>query len=241
MSLSGPSISFLQRKAEAHGGFLDRPRGYAGTWPTTEEEVANHRHPWLRITPYSPKRVGANSYDVSIGREVAFYRGSPFETLDFTGADQQSRLVPPRVLDPRSLPPLDTIQIPEAGLQLQPGRLYLGATVEHFRTRDCIPHIDGRSSVGRFGVSVHVTAGKGDAGFCGTLTMELWCLEPVLIFPNMRIAQVTFERLDVLPGVGISRVDAGVTVTAEYRGRYLDQREPTASRFALPDPVAGPV
>lgn len=54
---------------------------------------------------------------------------------------------------------------PEEGLLLEPDRLYLGRTNEYTYTEGFVPMLEGRSSVGRLGLFIHVTAGFGDVGF----------------------------------------------------------------------------
>lgn len=125
------------------------------------------------------------------------------------------------------LPPLDMhkenetieFEIPEEGLVLQPGVLYIGRTVEKTWTDKYIPMINGRSSGGRLGISIHICAGFGDIGFDGTWTLEITCVEPVRIYPNSEIAQVCFFK----PYGKVKDL---------YRGRYYQQEDATASRFS---------
>lgn len=124
-------------------------------------------------------------------------------------------------LDPIDMmKPNETIEfeIPEEGYVLQPGVLYIGRTVENTFTDKFIPMINGRSSVGRLGISIHITAGFGDVGFDGTWTLEITCVEPVRIYPNVPIAQVCYFK------------PCG-KVRDLYMGRYLGQKDATASRF----------
>ena len=83
----------------------------------------------------------------------------------------------------------------KSGFLLEPGVLYLGSTVEYTETHGLVPIIDGRSSVGRLGIFVHVTAGYGDNGYCGKWTLELACIVPVVIYPNMKICQIRFQSV----------------------------------------------
>ena len=125
------------------------------------------------------------------------------------------------------LPPLDMhkenetieFEIPEEGFVLQPGVLYIGRTVERTCTDKYIPMINGRSSGGRLGISIHICAGFGDIGFDGTWTLEITCVEPVRIYPNSEIAQVCFFK----PYGKVKDL---------YRGRYYQQEDATASRFS---------
>lgn len=87
------------------------------------------------------------------------------------------------------------IKIPETGLILSPQFLYLGETIEYTETHgNLFPQIDGKSSVGRNGISIHQTAGRGDSGFCGHWTLEITVQHATLILPGMRIGQIYFEE-----------------------------------------------
>ena len=128
-----------------------------------------------------------------------------------------------------SLEPLDMreknetieFEIPEDGYVLQPGVLYIGRTIERTWTDKFIPMINGRSSGGRLGISIHICAGFGDIGFDGTWTLEITAVEPVKIYPNAEVAQVCF-------------FNPSGKVGSLYRGRYYHQEDATASRFYKP-------
>lgn len=127
-----------------------------------------------------------------------------------------------------TLPPLDMkrpnetieLEIPEEGYVLQPGVLYIGRTVERTWTDKFIPMINGRSSGGRLGISIHICAGFGDIGFDGTWTLEITVVEPVRIYPNTEIAQVCYFK----PCGKIKNL---------YDGRYQGQTHATPTRFFL--------
>lgn len=81
---------------------------------------------------------------------------------------------------------------------LQPGEFTLGSILEWVELPDDISaRIDGRSSLGRLGLVIHSTAGHIDAGFRGSITMELTNIGmmPILLYPKMRICQLVFEPL----------------------------------------------
>lgn len=132
------------------------------------------------------------------------------------------------IIDSNNLPSIDMMrknetiefEIPEEGYVLQPGVLYIGRTVETTFTNKFIPMINGRSSGGRLGISIHICAGFGDIGFNGTWTLEITCVEPVRIYPNVPIAQVCYFK------------PCGKVKTL-YTGRYNGQEDATASRFFL--------
>jgi dCTP deaminase len=127
------------------------------------------------IDPFDKKRINPNSYNLRLYNELMIYRNS--------------------VLDMRTRPQTETIIIPEEGLVLEPNRLYLGRTVEHTQTRNYVPMLEGRSSIGRLGLYVHVTAGFGDVGFAGFWTLEIQCIQPIRIYPSVEICQIYYHSV----------------------------------------------
>jgi dCTP deaminase len=128
----------------------------------------------LKITPWNPDSLGSNSYDVHLGRWLAEYDG-----YELDAAKENA---------------IHYYAIPCDGFVLTPGHLYLGVTREHTESHDCVPRLSGKSSVGRLGISVHVTAGEGDAGFIGHWTLEITAALPVRIYAGMPIGQITWTE-----------------------------------------------
>ena len=89
----------------------------------------------------------------------------------------------------------EKIIISPEGFLLEPGKLYLGRTKEYTKTENFIPMLEGRSSIGRLGICIHVTAGFGDVGFAGFWTLELFCVQPVRIYPDVQIAQIYYHTI----------------------------------------------
>jgi len=87
------------------------------------------------------------------------------------------------------------IIIPEEGMILQPGKLYLGRTIEYTETDSFVPMLEGRSSIGRLGLFVHITAGFGDVGFSGYWTLEMFCVQPIKIYPGIQICQIFYHTI----------------------------------------------
>lgn len=138
--------------------------------------------------PFTPENVGSNSLDVCLGDKLLTY--TPNTDLD------DVETLEPLVLDPRRPNPTSELIIPKTGLVLQPGKLYLGHTVEKVGSMTTVPTVEGRSSLGRLGLFVHVTAGFGDVGFISQWTLELVCVHPIRIYPGMRIAQLAFHTAE---------------------------------------------
>ena len=123
--------------------------------------------------------AGHHKYKAGFGDHV------PLETEDWYG-----------VLDMAQDTPTYELIIPEKGLVLLPGRLYIGSTMEYTETHQHVPCIEGRSSVGRLGINVHSTAGFGDVGFQGTWTLEISVVEPVRIYPGIRCCQIYYDLVE---------------------------------------------
>jgi dCTP deaminase len=128
------------------------------------------------IEPYNPRQLNPNSYNLRLHNELLVYEGA--------------------VLDMKKPNAYRRITIPEEGLQLETNRLYLGRTVEYTETHSLVPMLEGRSSVGRLGLFVHVTAGFGDVGFCGFWTLEIFCVQAIRIYPNVEICQIYYHSIE---------------------------------------------
>ena len=129
----------------------------------------------LTITPFDPALLNPNSYNLTLHNELMTYEEV--------------------VLDMRKSNRVQRIEIPPEGLVLNPNQLYLGRTIEYTETHNHVPMIEGRSSVGRLGLFVHVTAGFGDVGFCGHWTLEMFAVQPVRIYPGVSICQIFFHQI----------------------------------------------
>jgi dCTP deaminase len=73
--------------------------------------------------------------------------------------------------------------------------LYLGVTKEYTETHSHVPFLEGKSSIGRLGIDIHATAGKGDVGFCNTCTLEISVRHPVKIYAGMPIGQLIYFEI----------------------------------------------
>jgi dCTP deaminase len=128
------------------------------------------------IEPFARECLGSNSYDVHLSKYLAVYES---EVLDAKAHNQIREIV-----------------IPPEGLVLQPGTLYLGVTEEYTETHNCVPFLEGKSSVGRLGIDIHATAGKGDVGFCNTWTLEISVTMPVRVYAGMPVGQLIYFGVD---------------------------------------------
>ncbi|MFH0832715.1 MAG: dCTP deaminase [Candidatus Aenigmatarchaeota archaeon] len=81
---------------------------------------------------------------------------------------------------------------------MHPGEFVLGQVNEKIKIPDDLAaYVDGRSSLGRLGLVVHVTSGFVDPGFSGRLVLEMTNVGkmPIAIHPDMRICKLVFFKL----------------------------------------------
>ena len=129
----------------------------------------------IQISDFDERRINPNSYNLRLFNELYVYTD---EVLDMKKPLQTKKII-----------------IPEEGLILEPGKLYLGRTFEKTSTDSYVPMLEGRSSVGRLGLYIHVTAGFGDIGFSGYWTLEIQCVQPVKIYPMVEICQIYYHTI----------------------------------------------
>jgi dCTP deaminase len=148
----------------------------------------------IYIDPFDEKKLNPNSYNVCLGNKLLTYplKGlSPFN--EFLGFEEY--------LDIKKQPKTKTIIIPEDGFVLLPGNLYLGRTLETTKTRNFVPMLEGRSSIGRLGMFIHITAGFGDSGFGlenekgSPWTLEIFVVHPLKVYPGIEIAQIFYHTI----------------------------------------------
>lgn len=126
----------------------------------------------IRIDPFRRECLGTNSYDVHLSKHLATYKE--------------------RVLDAKAHNEIEHFEIPSEGFVLEPQITYLGSTTEYTETLATVPFLEGKSSVGRLGIDIHATAGKGDVGFCNHWTLEISVKQPVRIYAGMPVGQLIY-------------------------------------------------
>jgi dCTP deaminase len=164
------------------------------------------------IRPFRRDCLGTNSYDVHLGPYLAVYR--------------------PAALDARRQNPVREFRIPAEGFVLIPGQLYLGVTAEYTETHGFVPFLEGKSSVGRLGIDIHSTAGKGDEGFCNYWTLEMSVKLPVRVYAGMPVGQLIYFEIS-----GPVQRSYGQKAGAKYR---RVSSHPTPSRMYLNFPGRRP-
>lgn len=142
----------------------------------TGKEIAKRLGSDIVIEPYEEKLLNPNSYNLRLHDELLVYSNMP---LNMKKPNETKKII-----------------IPETGYTLQPGVLYLGRTLEYTKTHNLVPMLEGRSSIGRLGMYVHITAGFGDVGFKGYWTLEISVVHPLIIFPNVQICQIFYHTVE---------------------------------------------
>ena len=150
------------------------------------------------IDDFDPGRLNPNSYNLRLGNKVLVYTD---EVLDAKKKNNYKEII-----------------IPEDGMIFKPGELYIAETIERTFGGPYIPVLEGRSSIGRLGVYIHVTAGWGDIGFNGKWTLEISTVKPVKLYPGMEICQYTLYT-------------PYGTCLIPYHGKYQNQDGAVASKI----------
>lgn len=152
----------------------------------------------IHISPFSTELLNPNSYNYQLGETL-------LEVTD-------------KVIDPRKKVNCKEIVLDESGYILYPNKLYLGSTVEEIGSDYYVTSLIGRSSVGRLGLFLQITADLGHLGAKHCWTLELTVVQPLKIYPLMKIGQVSFW----IPG-GDN--------TIQYNGKYDVYSKPHYSKF----------
>ena len=130
----------------------------------------------IRIDPFNADQLNPNSYNLRLHSDLLVYDSN--------------------ILDMKEKNTTSPLTIPEDGLLLEPQKLYLGRTIERTATDKYVPMLEGRSSVGRLGLFIHITAGFGDIGFDGFWTLEIFCVQPIKIYSSLEICQIFYHTID---------------------------------------------
>lgn len=139
----------------------------------------------IRIDPFEKGLLGPDSLDIRLGNEILVSK-TIGKTID--------PAKPENFFESRKI---------NGSFTLEPGQFVLGTTLERISLSDAVAaQIEGRSSLGRLGIMVHMTAGIIHAGFGAkgpsALTLEIYSVNPnsVFLHAGMKIAQLSFFRLN---------------------------------------------
>ncbi|GHU77008.1 dCTP deaminase [Clostridia bacterium] len=161
----------------------------------------------ITISPFSSSQLNPNSYNVRLGSEMLLQPAHMSIDPRF-----EQRLWPLKTTDDGN----------GAYFELNPGRLYLGHTEEIVGSDVYVPMLNGRSSLARLGLQVHLTAGFGDVGFCGRFTLEFTTVNPIYLYVGMEIAQFAFHT--------VGRA-GGEDELEQYAGKYQGSQTVVGSRM----------
>ena len=163
---------------------------------------------FIKIDPYDPALVQPNSVDIRLGNHFVWYKPGT------------------AVIDPYNQNSVtsDVEEVHADSFILNPGQFILAETKECIELPDnIVATIEGKSSIARLGITLHQTGGWIDAGFRGTITLEMANVNarPVKIYAGMAIGQLVFYTTE--------RADKPYFKTGD--AKYLDQRQATLSRY----------
>ncbi|MEU6346260.1 deoxycytidine triphosphate deaminase [Streptomyces sp. NPDC046977] len=125
----------------------------------------------IAFDPFDPVRLSPNAYDWRLG-----------ETLRICDGD----------LDSASPTPFAETSIPDGGLVLEPGLLYLGVTLERTGSERYAQLLNGDRTTGAMGIWVHVSAPLGHAGHAIRWTLEIRAARPARVYPGMTFGKLVF-------------------------------------------------
>ncbi|KKQ91375.1 MAG: Nucleotide-phosphate interconversion protein [Candidatus Woesebacteria bacterium GW2011_GWB1_39_10] len=174
------------------------------TGPKIQEEVNKGI---ITINPFNSDQLNPNSYDFRLGDTLKIYVN--------------------KTLDTRQPNETKTITISKEGFILRPDTLYLGHTQEIFGSDFYVPIVRGKSSTGRVGLFIHITADLIDIGYHGQYTLMLHSVQPVKVYPGMKIGQVTFWKTfgDIVLYKGKYQGSQGPSESQVYKDFFQENKK----------------
>lgn len=164
---------------------------------TGPEITREHERGEITLVPFDPDSINPNSYNYHLGLELITFA--------------------PGEVSPQGNPG-ELISIPPEGYILWPGQLYLGSTMERIGSRRYAVSLIGRSTIGRLGLWLQITADLGHVGCNHNWTLEMKVTQPLRVFAGMPIGQVSFWTcLGELP---------------QYQGLYRGDTAPMPSKLS---------
>jgi dCTP deaminase len=127
------------------------------------------------IDPFSIQRLNPNSYNYRLGKTI--------------------KRAPLKIIDKHETQSWEEVQLTKKSRYLlEPGRLYLGHTQESIGSKHYVTSLIGKSSMGRLGLYLQISADLGHQGAIHKWTLELCVVQPVFVYPGMVIGQVSFWK-----------------------------------------------
>ncbi|MCL1037534.1 dCTP deaminase [Shewanella corallii] len=173
------------------------------------------------IDPRPPvEAISGVSVDVRLGNQFRVFKDHTAPFIDLSGPSAEVQAALDRVMSEQI-----TIEDGDAFF-LHPGELALAVTYESVTLpADIVGWLDGRSSLARLGLMVHVTAHRIDPGWHGRIVLEFYNSGklPLALRPMMTIGALNFERLNG----PVAR-----PYNKRKNAKYKDQQEAVASRIS---------
>ncbi|SIQ76230.1 dCTP deaminase [Aeromonas sp. RU39B] len=165
-------------------------------------------------------RISGVSVDVLLGNEFRVFRDHTAPYIDLGGTSAEMADAIERVMS-------DEIHIPDGeAFFLHPGELALAVTLESVTLpANIVGWLDGRSSLARLGLMVHVTAHRIDPGWSGRIVLEFYNggKLPLALRPKMKIGALNFELLSG---------EAARPYNKRENAKYKSQQGAVASRIS---------
>lgn len=164
--------------------------------------------------PDFAKQLGPCSIDLHLGNSFKMFKPLAYPFLD-----------PKSEIDFEEI--MEEVKVSEgAPFILQPKSFVLCTTKENFSiSHDIMARLDGRSSMARIGVVVHLTSARFDPGWQGKAVLEIGNMGvfPVILYAGTtRICSLTFEKLS-------SEVEVSYLQKQGYK--YANPESPHASKL----------
>jgi dCTP deaminase len=155
-----------------------------------EQQLADGR---IQIEPQpDANAIAGISVDLRLDHRFRVFSNNSVTHLDLSGDRLQLEADMDRIMSKE-------IEIADdKALYIHPGELVLGATLESVTIPDdLVGWLDGRSSLARLGLVVHLTAGRIDPGWHGQIVLEFYNNGklPLALRPAMVICALSFETL----------------------------------------------
>lgn len=166
------------------------------------------------ISPFNVEQVQPASYDILLGETFRVFLPHRTDIVDLSDPDSWKQLSEEK-------------RVPFGkSFTLQPHQFALGRSVEKFKVPDDIAvRLEGKSSLARLALAIHMTGGFIDPGFEGTITLEFYngLPVPIRLWPGKRIGQVCFMKMT-------SPAEFPYASHPDRQNRYQGQEAATASR-----------
>ncbi|KKO43937.1 deoxycytidine triphosphate deaminase [Arsukibacterium ikkense] len=147
----------------------------------------------IGITPApDADMISGVSVDIRLGNKFRVFQAHAAPFIDLSGPRAQVDAALNSVMSDEIYISDDQVFI------LHPGELALGVTQESVRLpADIVGWLDGRSSLARLGLMVHVTAHRIDPGWSGNIVLEFYNSGklPLALRPHMKIGALNFELM----------------------------------------------